>query len=259
MELLKEINNEGMMIKSTTAGTAGLPNVVNTGTIDVQVGAISFHTAYVGLTQTAGETILNDTAVEMFYGQKAFELQGGLLRGNGSVIGEVNNTGGTVTPGFSVGEIEVDDYTQGALGVLELEIGGSNAGEFDLLTVTNTATLAGELRVTDIVPFVPQAEDTFVIVTAAAVVGRFDTETVPDHYEVVYGATDVSLQFNGPSPDLNGDGSINLRDYALFLSCYDGSGQAPAASCATNVNADLDGDGDVDLDDYNLFYLAMTE
>ena len=253
------INNEGMMIKTTSAGTAGLPNVVNTGTIDVQVGAISFHTTYVGLTQTAGETILNDTSIEMFANNKPFDLQGGVLRGNGAVIGELDNSGGTVTPGFSVGEILVDDFTQGTNGVLEMEIGGSNSGEYDVLTVTNVATLAGELRVTDIDEFVPQPGDSLVILTASAVVGTFGTQAVPDHYEVVYSATAVTLQRSGPSPDLNGDGVLDLKDYALFQSCYGGADQAPAASCAIKVNADLDADGDVDLDDYNILFVAITQ
>lgn len=259
MGLTGVINNEGTMIKSTSAGTAGLPNVLNSGTVDIQVGAISFHTTYVGFTQTAGETILHDTSIEMIANNKAFELQGGLLMGNGTVIGEVNNSGGTVAPGLSVGEIEVDDYTQGANGVLELEIGGANVGEYDVLTVTNTATLAGELVVTDINEFVPQAGDTFVILTAATVVGTFDTVTAPDHYEVVYSPTAVTLQLTGPSPDLNGDGLFDLKDYGFFQSCYSGSGQPPSPSCAEGVNADLDEDGDIDHDDFRLLFAAITQ
>ena len=143
--------------------------------------------------------------------------------------------------------------------MLDIEIGGTDPGQFDVLTVTGTATLSGELRVTDIEPFVPQAGDTFVILTATAVVGTFDTLTAPDHYEVNYSATEVTLQLTGPSPDLSGDGLIDLRDYALFQSCYAGPGQAPSASCAESVNADLDEDGDIDHDDYSLLFVALTQ
>ncbi len=252
------INNEGTMIKSTTAGVAGLPNLVNTGTVDVQVGGISFHTSYVGYTQTAGETILNNSSVEMLFGHKPFKLQGGLLKGNGSVVGEIENSGGTVTPGFSVGEIMVDDYTQGAGGVLEIEIGGANAGEFDVLTVTGSATLAGELRITDLAGFNPQSGDTFVIMTATSISGTFDTENMPNHYTVAYNATDVTIQGFTPSPDLNGDGVVDLKDFALFQTCYSGAGQLPNANCAAGVNADLDMDNDVDFDDYLILFAAFT-
>ena len=88
----------------------------------------------------------------------------------------------------------------------------------------------------------------------------FDTLIVPDHYEVVYSATEVTLLWtNRPSPDLNGDGVIDLRDYGLFQSCYFGSGQAPSVSCAKSVNADLDEAGDVDQDDYSLLFAAIDQ
>ena len=141
--------------------------------------------------------------------------------------------------------------------MLDIEIGGTNAGQFDVLTVIGTATLSGELRVIDIDPFVPQAGDTFVILTAAAVVGMFGTLTAPDHYEIVYRATEVTLRLAGPSPDLNGDGVIDLKDFLLFQFCYSGPGQPPSASCAKNVNADLDEDGDIDQDDYRLLFAAI--
>ena len=84
--------------------------------------------------------------------------------------------------------------------------------------------------------------------------------TVPDHYEVVYSATEVTLQWtNRPSPDLNADGVIDLKDFGLFQPCYSGPGQTPSAICAKSVNADLDVDGDIDHDDYRLLFVALTQ
>ncbi len=250
------IHNEGTMLKTTTAGAAGLPNVVNTGIIDVQMGSIQFHTSYGDFVQKAGETILDDTSIEMFGDGAPIHLEGGLLHGNGSIIGDIDNSGGTVSPGFSVGEIEVDDYAQGAGGVLEIEIGGSAPGEYDLLTIEGTADLAGELRVMDIDDFVPAPGDAFVILTAAQVNGSFDTENVPAHYEVEYDATNVTLRFSETTADLNHDGRFDLTDYGLFQVCFAGSDTPPSGSCPEGVEADLDLDGDVDLDDFEPFYMA---
>ena len=78
--------------------------------------------------------------------------------------------------------------------------------------------------------------------------------------EVDYSATEVTLQWTDrPSPDLNGDGLIDLKDYALFQSCYAGSGEGPSALCAKSVNADLDQDGDIDHNDYSLLFAAITQ
>jgi len=250
------IHNEGAMLKTTSAGAAGLPNVVNTGIIDIQMGSLQFHTSYVDFVQTAGETILNDTNIEMFLDVRPIHLEGGVLKGNGSIIGDIDNSGGTVSPGFSAGEIQVDDYTQGPNGVLDIEIAGRNPGEFDVLAVAGTANLAGELTVTDINGFVAGGGDTFTILTAAQVLGTFDTLTIPAHYEVVVSATGVTLQSTLPSPDLNADGLINLGDFQLLQVCFQGPGEPPSSACPDDIQADLDVDGDVDLDDYQILFAA---
>ena len=51
-------------------------------------------------------------------------LTGGVLRGGGQVSGNVTNTSGTVRPGSSPGTLTVTgSYTQGAAGVLEIDVG----------------------------------------------------------------------------------------------------------------------------------------
>ncbi len=53
-------------------------------------------------------------------------LTGGVLRGGGQVSGNVTNTSGTVRPGSSPGTLTVTgSYTQGAAGVLEIDVDGS--------------------------------------------------------------------------------------------------------------------------------------
>ncbi len=256
-----EFLNQGMFLRSSGNVSSDFlfHNFVNTGTVDIQTNRMNMQQS--SYTQTAGQTILSGGDFLMVLPNAPMTIDGGMLMGIGMISANVANNGGVTAPGLSAGELTImGDYTQGAGATLDIEIGGTNAGEFDVLTVSGTASLAGELLITDLAGFTPLSGDTLVILTAASVTGTFDTLTIPSHYAVVYNATDVTIQqiMSSPSPDLNGDGLVDLKDYALFLSCYAGAGQAPSAGCAAGVDADLDMDGDVDQDDYEIFYAAIT-
>jgi len=56
--------------------------------------------------------------------------------------------------------------------------------------------------------------------------------------------------------DFNGDGHVDLQDFAHFESCFTGPNAGPLpAGCA---NADLDQDQDVDMRDFSLFQRCFT-
>jgi T5SS/PEP-CTERM-associated repeat protein len=206
------------------------------------------------LMELDGGTLTASTVT--FDGGGQFNFLAGTLH-VGTFDGDLTNQGGTLAPGDSAGSTTiVGDYTQGATATLDIEIGGDQPGEFDVLTVTGTATLAGELRVADIEPFVPAAGGAFVVLAAADVVGTFESATMPAHYEVLYGPTTVTVQSVAPSADLNQDGVVDLVDFGLFQTCFNGSNQPPSPNCMKGVNADLDQEGDVDLNDFVLFYEA---
>jgi hypothetical protein len=62
-----------------------------------------------------------------------------------------------------------------------------------------------------------------------------------------------------PSPgDFDGDGDVDLDDFAVFGQCFGGADNPPAAGCPSGVDADLDGDGDVDLNDFAIFGQNFT-
>ncbi|MCP4249667.1 MAG: hypothetical protein GY778_21715, partial [bacterium] len=54
--------------------------------------------------------------------------------------------------------------------------------------------------------------------------------------------------------DSNGDGAVDLRNFADFQVCFPLPGPPSAACCLF----DFEPDGDVDLDDYSEFYSAIT-
>jgi len=114
----------------------------------------------------------------------AFNISSGeTFSGTGTIKSNVTNAG-TVSPGNSAGSITVQgDYTQSADGILEIELGGTTAGtQYDQLTVTGTASMAGTLNVSLIDGFIPQVGDSFTILPYGTRSGGFSTLNVPEGY-----------------------------------------------------------------------------
>lgn len=106
----------------------------------------------------------------------------GTLSGTGSV-GSVTNSG-ILAPGMSPGTLNIGgNLTLDSGSTTQIEIGGILSGEYDVLNVTGTATLAGLLDVslwdwTDDGlgnPFTPKAGDIFDIIKADVISTYFDS------------------------------------------------------------------------------------
>jgi hypothetical protein len=143
----------------------------NTGTMQSLSGTMSFSHTY---TQTAGVTRLNGGAISS---SSTMSIQGGTLEGNGTLTGNVNNSGGTLSPGLSAGQLnETGAYTQGASGAFTTEIGGLTvATQYDRAAITGAATLAGTLNISLINGFEPDIGDTFTVMTFGSRSGDFTT------------------------------------------------------------------------------------
>jgi fibronectin-binding autotransporter adhesin len=158
--------------------------LVSTGTLTVQNGSGS-------ATGTGAVTVLS----------------GAHLNGNGAISGVVTvESGGTIAPGTSVGQLRVGGLSLLEGGTIAFELGGTTAGTtYDQLVVSGSVFLAGELQLSLAHGFVPQLGDTFFIINVlddlpgnstsgafANVVG--DTITVGDvTFAVSYGAAAGSL------------------------------------------------------------------
>ncbi|WP_221031093.1 PEPxxWA-CTERM sorting domain-containing protein [Actomonas aquatica] len=97
------------------------------------------------------------------------------LAGNGTVTADIS-TGGTISPGASVGSLTIDgDLTleSGALSFFEIDY-VDTALAFDRLTVTGTLTLAGDLEIDFLTAIDPISTDMFTLYTAASLLGDFD-------------------------------------------------------------------------------------
>jgi hypothetical protein len=160
--------------------------------------------------QTAGSTYLVDGGTLSLATESSHLMTGGLMAGNGTIIGDLINSQGQVSPGLSAGALTIDgNYVQGALGSLKIEIGGTQAGlSFDQWHVTGTASLDGALVVSLLGNYTPEATDTFEIITAGSLAGLFSNATFQvaiqggGYFDVTYTGNSVVLgNFNAvPEP-----------------------------------------------------------
>lgn len=69
------------------------------------------------------------------------------------------------------------------------------------------------------------------------------------------GATIVVVAACG---DFDGDGDVDLTDFAVFAQCFGGPNLPPPGTCPSGADADCDDDGDVDLSDFSIFAQNFT-
>ncbi len=158
-----------------------------------------------------------------------FEMLNGATLYAMSVIGDLTNTSGIFSPGASPAAVTVEgDYQQLSSGELLLELGGTTAGtEYDVLTITGSATLAGALTVELIDDFTPSGGDVFTVLNYASLVDNGVSLSLPDldaglEWAIDWGATSLTLTV-GYSADLTGfrleyglaeDGSDDSADWS---------------------------------------------
>lgn len=170
-------------------------NLSNAGKLTV--GASSSLTLGGSYTQTAGTTTVDGNLTA----PGGFALQKGSLVGKGTVAAAVTSNA-SVTAGDATtkpGKFSLSAYTQNATGVLNVSIGGLNAGtQYSQLAMGNGASLNGTLNIKLINGFVPPMGSTFTILTGSVVTGTFSTVkglsiNSSEHFMIAYNATNVTL------------------------------------------------------------------
>jgi hypothetical protein len=158
----------GSLAISNGASIASSTAVNNLGTLSVGQGS-SFSAA--GYSQSGGLSVIDGTL-----SSPSVTLNAGVLRGTGAIQGDLNNAA-EIDPGDSPGTLSITgNYTQGAAGVLNVEIGGTSAGSFDQLAVSGTATLAGTLNVHYVNGFIADPGNPFPVLTFGTRNGDFAVE-----------------------------------------------------------------------------------
>ena len=180
--------NQGTIDADGTAAsfTIAADSFTNTGAVHTAPGASMSITH--GETQSAGSTI-SDGTITITGGP--LSVSAGIVGGNGTIVGIVNLTGGTLSPGDSPGHLSITgSYTQGAAADILVELGGHDQGStYDLLSVTGPVSLDGEVDVSVLPGFTPQVGDVFTFLTYGSRTGLFagvDSLTDGYTYSIIY-------------------------------------------------------------------------
>ena len=183
------------------------------------------------------------------------QLAGGTLQGSGTVdvsggAGLVN--AGLVNPGGSAaGSIFVlGDYEQSAAGQLNIQLGGPGSGQFDVLSVTGEADLAGVLTLSVLGGYTPAYGSQFSVLQAGSRVDRFDTMTgtmlsANRWLAPLYEPTGLRLVTALPG-DANLDGVVDGSDFGIWNANKFTSGRGW-------LTGDFNGDGITDGSDFGIW------
>ncbi|HEY4232877.1 MAG TPA: hypothetical protein VGM76_05610 [Lacipirellulaceae bacterium] len=159
---------------------------------------------------------------------------------------------GTIRPaGFdTVGRVDIKDYQQTNTGSLFVELTGTLLNQFDRFVVNGAAVLDGYLNIDIDGSFIPTLGQTFNIITATSVTGKFDHYDVSGvpagvTFHINYLSNAVQLQvvnavFN--SADFDHDGDVDQTDYIIWRGAFN-----------LNQLGDANGDGKSDAADYTIW------
>ena len=157
-----------------------------------------------GASTYTGDTAINGGVLALDGSLKSANVlinPGGQLAGLGTAFGKVVNNG-WLSPGHSPGTFHIGgNYTQQRGGTLQIEVAGTQPGQFDVLAVGGHASLDGTLRIVKVGGAKLKVGDKLAIVTAGGgVSGKFSTVVNPFAIngtiigtELIYEANDVLL------------------------------------------------------------------
>ncbi|MDZ4778854.1 MAG: PEP-CTERM sorting domain-containing protein [Planctomycetia bacterium] len=223
-------------------------NPANTATIDSAV--IDFLPGSVTRLFTnlhlQGRAIIRPDATFEGNGTLVIDLTASLTAGG--ILGVDLENQGTVRPGYSPGVLSVaGDYLQGPSAALQIELAGTNRGDWDQLSASGSVSLDGTLNVFLFGGFTPLLGDSFTIVSASGgLSGKFGNLALPalpvgQFWSIDYSRTAVVLSTtNGLLGDTNGDQKVDIQDLNNVRNNFGGTGLG-----------DTDDNGTVDISDLN--------
>jgi hypothetical protein len=197
----------------------------NSGLLDIRSGNFWLRNTATTFNQSAGTTRMIGSGY--ISAISPLNFQGGQLVAEGGINAPVNNSGATLIVGnpygSSTGSLTIsNNYTQGAGGSLNIDLGGHTAGtEYDQLHVTGVATLAGTLNTTDVNGFVQAVGDQFQVLTYASPAGAFGVINGGD-YSATYNTTDLTLAV------------LSVDSCTTFADVEPGSTFYPFVTCLVN-------------------------
>jgi fibronectin-binding autotransporter adhesin len=193
----------------TNAGIVNVGISSGTGKTELIIGGGGSYT------QTGGTTTVDG----VLSASGGINIQGGFLYGTaltttgteGTLIGNVDLSGGTINPGNAVkllGTLDITGtFAESGSGILNIDLDGTTPGtKYDVLNVSGAAALGGTIDFVLNAAFKPVVGDTWDVLNYASETGSFTTVNLPtaptgDHYVFSCGLTDCTLTLDaGPGP-----------------------------------------------------------
>jgi len=197
------------------AGDVVVSGSISGRNITVAVGALHIGAQIVSVsnsaTQTGGTLRLGGGAFRVADGLGRLVMDDGTLTGTGTLDAQLEAQG-NIAPGSTIGTLNVSRATTfGTDARLTIEVGGTGAGNTDLLAIASTAALGGSLSIGLVNGFTPAPNDTFTILTAASGISgfflnapldgsRFDTAEGAGSFVIDYTPSSVVLTQYIPEP-----------------------------------------------------------
>jgi hypothetical protein len=214
---LNALSGETQVGFANTAGTLNVSGELVIGDIaqntsaSFRVGGGSTVNADSGVIESGDATI---EASGMLAANQELKIStNSVLRGNGMVAGDVENSG-LISPGESIGELTVDgDFVQLDDGELLIELEANRA---DRLNVLGSATFGGTLRLDVLAP--PGIGSTFDTLSVGdKVLGEFQRVTIPNIPGRAVSVTlPILIEISTPG-DMDYSGSTNSNDIDDFV------------------------------------------
>jgi len=256
------VTNEGRLNVSDGAAVYVHDGLINNGLITINDNAGTANTVVrfdwgdltLGGTGTVrlvlGSDDIND-AILGTYGASLVFGPGQTIEGNGRFSGGPFTVQGTIAPGDSVGQIDVQgNISLASTATYKAQIAAANS--FDQLTVSGVATVGGEVNISLLNGFVPDTCFAVPIVTAGSVQGAFDTvRGDPGNgrvWRIAYTPTQARAYVTCYA-DMAVDCQLDLFDFLAFVNLFNDND--PVADCTA--------DGSFDLFDFLCFVNAFNQ
>ena len=192
----------------TNAGIMNIQKSTGTGSTALIIGGTGVYSQTGGTTTVDGRLTASggiNISGGFLYGNAAGSLSGNA----GTLVGNLNLTGGTLNPGDGlkkIGDLNITGtYTESGAGILNIDLHGTTANTtYDVLNVSGAAALGGTITIDLLTGFNPIVGDVWDVLNYASATGAFTTVNLPtapvgDHYVFSCGATDCTLALDaGP-------------------------------------------------------------
>jgi filamentous hemagglutinin family protein len=180
-------NGGTINVNSGTLALASFPT--NAGTSNIDAGA---------MLSTGGAALANEGTLG---GAGTLDLGGAALANNG-----------TLRPGAAAGDTTgtlaiTGQLTDGPLSRTEIELGGTAAGDFDVVAVSGGALLTGTMNVSTVGGYTPAVGDVFRVITAGSRTGNF--QAVNKTFATPMRAAYAGLAIPGLQFTIGGDNIVN--------------------------------------------------